>query len=220
MPVKTKRLVWTVGFLGVTFAAIVMELVAGLWHPAGTIPWTEYIARYVPWPVQLLAYVILAVWLPLHFWRHDHARGANGYRVVMVKQSTGPVYAYAAVVTAVHDGDTVTADIDLGFDVHTIQHVRLAGCNARELAQPGGPEAAANLTGLLLGKQVVLHTVRPDKFGGRYDAAVTLADGTDLVAELVAQQWAAPWDGTGPKPVPPWPRTVGTQVADLDKLRP
>lgn len=64
-------------FLGFfTLGAIVLECVAGLWHPAGwTIPWTEYIARYVPWPIQLLAYVALAVWLPFHFWRHDHLRG-------------------------------------------------------------------------------------------------------------------------------------------------
>lgn len=197
---RTKRLAWAVAFLGVTFAAVVMELVAGLWHPAGTIPWTEYIARYVPWPIQLLAYVALAAWLPLHFWRHDHQRG--------LVRAPGPA-GYPATVTAVHDGDTITADIELGFGVGVVQHVRLLGCNARELSQPGGPEAAANLTGLLLGQRVTLSGVRPDKFGGRYDAAVTLADGTDLVAELVAQQWAAPWDGTGTKPVPPWPRTAG-----------
>ena len=71
---KTKRLIWTVIFLGITLAAIVMEVVAGIFHPAGTIPWTEYLARYVPWPFQLAAYVVLAVWLPFHFWRHDHLR--------------------------------------------------------------------------------------------------------------------------------------------------
>jgi len=73
---KTKRLIWTVVFLGITLAAILMEVVAGVWHPAGTIPWTEYIAQYVPWPVQLIAYVTLAVWLPFHFWRHDHLKKA------------------------------------------------------------------------------------------------------------------------------------------------
>ena len=77
---KTKRLVWTILFLGITLAAIVMEVVAGIFHPAGTIPWTEYLARYVPWPIQLLAYVILAVWLPFHFWRHDHLRKAAHQR--------------------------------------------------------------------------------------------------------------------------------------------
>jgi hypothetical protein len=71
---NVKRLVWTIIFLGITLVAIVMEVVAGVFHPAGTIPWTEYIARYVPWPVQLVAYVTLAVWLPFHFWRHDHLR--------------------------------------------------------------------------------------------------------------------------------------------------
>lgn len=71
---KTKRIIWTVVFLSITLAAIVMECVAGLLHPAGTIPWTEYLARYVPWPIQLIAYVALATWLPFHFWRHDHMR--------------------------------------------------------------------------------------------------------------------------------------------------
>jgi len=72
---KRARIVWTVAFLGVTLTAIVMECVAGLWHPTGwTIPWTEYLARYVPWPIQLVSYVALAVWLPFHFWRHDHLR--------------------------------------------------------------------------------------------------------------------------------------------------
>lgn len=71
---KRARIIWTIVFLGITLAAIVMEIVAGIFHPAGTIPWTEYLAQYVPWPVQLVAYVVLAVWLPFHFWRHDHLR--------------------------------------------------------------------------------------------------------------------------------------------------
>lgn len=71
---KRARLIWTIAFLGITLTAIVMEVVAGIFHPAGTIPWTEYLARYVPWPVQLIAYVTLVVWLPFHFWRHDHLR--------------------------------------------------------------------------------------------------------------------------------------------------
>jgi hypothetical protein len=81
---KQARVIWTIAFLGLTLAAIVMECVAGLWHPTGwTIPWTDYIAQYVPWPVQLAAYVALAVWLPFHFWRHDHMRKA-AYREGLV----------------------------------------------------------------------------------------------------------------------------------------
>jgi len=86
---KVKRLVWTIVFLGITLAAIVMEVVAGVWHPAGTIPWTEYISQYVPWPVQLAAYVTLAVWLPFHFWRADAKRKAayrEGYRAAQSEQ--------------------------------------------------------------------------------------------------------------------------------------
>jgi putative Ca2+/H+ antiporter (TMEM165/GDT1 family) len=81
---NAKRVIWTIVFLGITLTAIVMEVVAGVFHPSGTIPWTEYIARYVPWPVQLIAYVALAVWLPFHFWRHDHLRKVafrEGYAV-------------------------------------------------------------------------------------------------------------------------------------------
>jgi hypothetical protein len=88
---KRKRIVWTIVFLGLTLAAIVMEVVAGVWHPAGTIPWTEYIAEHVPWPVQLAAYVALAVWLPFHFWRaNDKAKAAykQGYRAARIDAIT------------------------------------------------------------------------------------------------------------------------------------
>lgn len=117
------------------------------------------------------------------------------------------MFTYVAIVERVIDGDSVGLAVDLGFDTWHRGSFRLLGCNARELSQPGGPDAAANLAALLpAGTRVVIQSVKPDKFGGRYDAAVTLADGTDLVAQLVAQGWAAAWDGTGTKPVPPWPR--------------
>jgi endonuclease YncB( thermonuclease family) len=116
-------------------------------------------------------------------------------------------YIYTADIVAIHDGDTITASLSLGFDVYTIQHLRLLGCNARELSQPGGKEALANLAAILSGKTVTVRSVKPDKYA-RYDAAITLPDGTDLVTQLIADGWAAEWNGQGPKPVPPWPRTV------------
>lgn len=91
---KTKRVVWTIVFLSITLAAIVMEVVAGIFHPAGTIPWTEYLARYVPWPIQLAAYVILAVWLPFHFWRHDHMRKIAYDQGVRMGRRLGTSQAY------------------------------------------------------------------------------------------------------------------------------
>jgi endonuclease YncB( thermonuclease family) len=132
----------------------------------------------------------------------------HDYPWPLVTRATFP-YVYNAIVVTVHDGDTLTLGVDLGFDLRDTVPFRLLGCNARELSQEGGPEARDHLAALLPPfARVKIASVKPDKFGGRYDAAVLLADGTDVVAQLVDQQWAAAWDGTGTKPVPPWPRTV------------
>jgi endonuclease YncB( thermonuclease family) len=121
------------------------------------------------------------------------------------------VYPNAYVVRVI-DGDTVVLDVDLGYNTwRREESYRLAGCNARERTMPGGPEARAHLASLLApGVQVSLTSVKPDKFGGRYDAYITLPGGQDLTQLLIAQQWAAAWDGKGAKPVPPWPRTLGS----------
>lgn len=133
-------------------------------------------------------------------------------------------YTYRGQIVAVHDGDTLRVDldmhigtrhidVDLGFDLHVAarrlrlrEDVRLFGCNARELAAPGGPEARDHLASLLpVGEWVTVQTIKPDKFGGRYDAKITLPDGRDVTAVMCADGYAAPWDGTDPKPVPQWP---------------
>lgn len=117
-----------------------------------------------------------------------------------------PAYRYSATIDRVIDGDTLVASVDLGFHVWLRnQTLRVLGINARELTQPGGPEARDNLTAII-GPTVTLTSIKPDKYGGRMLAFITLADGTDLSALLVATGWAATWDGTGPKPSPPWPR--------------
>jgi endonuclease YncB( thermonuclease family) len=114
-----------------------------------------------------------------------------------------------ATVLYVHDGDTLAADLDLGFGLKLRQLLRLEGCNAIELSQPGGVEARDNLAALLpVGAVVPVTVVSLDKFAGRADAQITLPDGRDLVIVLIAGQWAAPWGGLGPKPSPPWPREI------------
>lgn len=124
-----------------------------------------------------------------------------------------PPYIYNATVIDNHDGDTITVSVHLGFEVTFTTNVRLLGMNARELSAPGGKEARDNLRTLLPpGTVVTLSSEKVDKYGGRYDATITYraADGTphDLVGDLIAGQWGAPYSGTGPMPVPPWPRTV------------
>ena len=123
---------------------------------------------------------------------------------------TAVPYTYRALVFDVHDGDTFTAALDLGFGLSFKTAVRLVGCNARELSMPGGQEARANLVAKFgsVGWHIMLTSMAWDKFGGRVDAAVTLPDGSDLATGLIVDGWAAAWNGTGAKPVPPWPRTV------------
>ena len=118
------------------------------------------------------------------------------------------MFTYRAEVLRVIDGDTVILDIDLGFSTWLCkQSVRLVGCNARELKDPGGAEAREHLSAMLPdGLAVTVTTVKPDKFGGRYDARVILPDGRDVTSLLIAQGWAALWDGRGVRPIPPWPR--------------
>lgn len=114
-----------------------------------------------------------------------------------------------AVVKRVVDGDTIVVDIDMDLRNWEIDYkLRLAGCNASEHNTEAGQAAKANLTALLpVGTQIVLTTIKDYKFGGEFIARVWLGD-TDLVAQLIQQQWLAPWDGNGARPTPPWPRTV------------
>lgn len=123
-------------------------------------------------------------------------------------------FLYNATVVEVHDGDTFSVVVDRGFfdyygsPVHPIP-IRILGINAIELNQPGGIEARDNLASLLpVGSSVVLSTAKPDKYAPRWDAAVETPTIPDLGSYLIANQWAAPYNGAGLKPVPPWPRTL------------
>lgn len=119
------------------------------------------------------------------------------------------IYNFPATVSRVIDGDTIVAILDLGFDIAIRMNLRFNGCNAAELSEPGGKEARDNLTAMLpTGMNIAVRSTGWDKYGGRADADITLADGSDLVQTLISEQWAAPWDGKGVRPVPPWPRTV------------
>jgi endonuclease YncB( thermonuclease family) len=116
---------------------------------------------------------------------------------------------YPATVDHVIDGDSIMLAADLGWDITLRQNVRLLGLNARELSEPGGKEARDHLTALLPpGTPVTLVSHGWDKYGGRTDGTVILPAIGDVGTFLIAGQWAAAWDGSGSRPVPPWPRTV------------
>lgn len=126
---------------------------------------------------------------------------------------SGKTFRFYATINEVHDGDTLYGYVDqgLGFWNHGAAKngigLRLNGCNARELGTPGAIEARDNLAALVpVGSVVPITSVSWDKYANRLDVTITLADGTDLVSKLVADGWAAAWDGTGKRPVPAWPR--------------
>lgn len=136
-------------------------------------------------------------------------------------------YIYDAVVRAVHDGDSITCDVDLGFNnwIHGMK-LRLYGLNAPELVTPGGKQAKAFLAQILpLGTSVVIETIKDktEKYGRMLAtiyckvppvevkmnspwAGLALppiqSDGTINVNELLIKSgYAKIYFGIGPKPV-------------------
>jgi|TARA_R110000787_G_scaffold17328_6_gene54423 micrococcal nuclease len=95
-------------------------------------------------------------------------------------------YVYTALILSVYDGDTFTAEVDLGFDVKMKMKLRLAEIDTPELR---GEEREQGLLvrdyvrDLVLGKIITLESIL-DKTGkyGRYLAKIYVEqeDGTQL----------------------------------------
>lgn len=116
------------------------------------------------------------------------------------------IRTFPAVVAAIHDGDTLTVRADLGFMVWEDVHVRLAGCNAAELNTDAGKAARDHLAALAPpNTAVTLICLGPDKYGGRWQGGIILPDGVDVAEQMIADGYAAVWNGKGTAPVPPWP---------------
>lgn len=109
------------------------------------------------------------------------------------------MYEYRARIARVVDGDTVRADVDLGFSIGWANmDLRLYGINAPEMfgsdASQAGRDARDALI-VLLGDAapgtepqayVTIRTVK-DRVGkyGRYLATILLADGTDVCQAMI-----------------------------------
>lgn len=81
------------------------------------------------------------------------------------------MYEYKAIIKKVYDGDTVTLDIDVGFDVWIKnQRVRLLYINAPEIRGEERPEGLISKQRLLelipIGSDVIIKTKRDRK--GKY----------------------------------------------------
>ena len=103
-------------------------------------------------------------------------------------------FRYSAIITSVHDGDTVTAQIKLGLNVVLFEKkVQLFGIDAPEIYgkdKEKGIKARNRLRQLVNGRIIVLRTIEDkiDESGGIL--AVILLDGFSINDRLVAEGFA------------------------------
>lgn len=142
-----------------------------------------------------------------------------------------PPDSYQGEALEVKDGDNVVVRVALGLDVERILNVRVLGIDTPELKPPAkacpGHSAAsakayernlavlakAQVEALVRGAVLRLSAVKPDKYGGRHNAAVEVRDGArwrDLGALLVARGLAKPFDGQSAKA--PWCPPAGWEA--------
>lgn len=117
---------------------------------------------------------------------------------------------YRVTVISVTDGDTFRIDPEPWLKIRGLTlAIRVDGINTpekggdakceQERRNAAAATAFTKRTLLESGNKVVITDVRWDKFGGRIDAKVELANGEDLSAKLVEKGYAMPYDGKGPK---------------------
>jgi len=107
------------------------------------------------------------------------------------------VFEYRAMITKVVDGDTVHAEIDLGFDVTVSATLRLLGVNAPERNAVGGNEATEWLRSKVLHTELRVLTIkdRREKYG-RYLAKLYLpGEDSSVNEQLLAAGHAVEYSG-------------------------
>jgi endonuclease YncB( thermonuclease family) len=102
-----------------------------------------------------------------------------------------------AEILAVHDGDTFTALIDLGFGVLKHCPVRIEGINTPELPAPTALRARDFLQTLIAPGDVVTLDSRRLDLHGRAQAHVLLSDGRDVGELMITSGHAQPADKNG-----------------------
>ena len=109
--------------------------------------------------------------------------------VAFADECPKPPYVYFAEITEVYDGNTVTADIDLGF--HTWRReekLRLYGTKAPSIRgdnREQGLESRDWLRSQVLGKKIMIQTIKVNNHlrgkSGRYITALHLREGKSCI---------------------------------------
>lgn len=104
-------------------------------------------------------------------------------------------YVYKVISYEVIDGDTIRTRLDLGFDLEVEQLARVHGIDTPESDTAAG-QAVTNYVDdwCKAQTQLVVISLRRDKYGGRYLAAVH-GDNETLAANLVRLKLARPYAG-------------------------
>jgi|TARA_R110000803_G_scaffold48920_1_gene101744 micrococcal nuclease len=103
------------------------------------------------------------------------------------------MYEYRAFVRKVYDGDTITCDIDLGFEIlFKNQKLRLYGINTPEVRGPTRPEGlkVRDLVRSRISNKWVTIKTRKDKKGkyGRWIAEIYEADIEESINEWLLRE--------------------------------
>lgn len=104
-------------------------------------------------------------------------------------------YQYLVSIQGVHDGDTVTVVIDLGFYLTKTTPVRLAGINAPELSVPAGTtarDALKKFIGDHPGQWLAQTFKSGEEKYGRWLAKLIAPDGTDVNQWMLDNGYAVP----------------------------
>jgi len=101
------------------------------------------------------------------------------------------LYTYKAHVSDVYDGDTITATIDLGFNIVIKgEKLRLYGIDTPEVRGDSRPEGIKSrdwLRNRILGKDIIIKTLKVKKGKyGRYIATIFI-DGVNINDEIVSK---------------------------------
>ena len=119
------------------------------------------------------------------------------------------MYEYSCQVTRVVDGDTIDAELDLGFNIHHKCRVRLYGIDTPESRtrdkdeKARGKLAAKFLQDAILnGNHVILQTQLKDSKGkfGRVLASV-IVDGVDINQQMIKKHMAVEYKGQSKKDI-------------------